>query len=165
MFWLNWSLKLHISLRTISFLISTHITHVYVQWMPYLFVWLYLIKCVFTCSIFVNQTQKDLWIFSCFWKVFCFYKNYQIFKNSVALFWWLSCRLVQLYAPVASPHRDFLRLTGRSMSQSQKILRIFFKIWVFNVSQAQSGNLFASGGSSHEGTQRFSQLTSRLSCK
>ena len=131
MFWLNWSLKLHISLRTISFLISTHITHVYVQWMPYLFVWLYLIKCVFTCSIFVDQTQKDLWIFSCFWKVFCFYKNYQIFKNSVALFWWLSCRLVQLYAPVASPHRDFLRLTGRSMSQSQKILRIFFKIWVF----------------------------------
>ena len=56
--WLNWSLKLHIRLRTISLLISTHNTQVYVQWMPYSFVWLYLIKCVFTCSIFVDSNTK-----------------------------------------------------------------------------------------------------------
>ena len=56
--WLNWSLKLHISLRTISLLISTHNTQVYVQWMSYSFVWLYLIKCVFTCSIFIDSNTK-----------------------------------------------------------------------------------------------------------
>ena len=31
-------------------MIPTHITHVYVQWMPYSFVWLYLIKMWCTCS-------------------------------------------------------------------------------------------------------------------
>ena len=56
--WLNWLLKLHIRLRTISLLISTHNTQVYVQWMPYSFVWLCLIKCVFTCSIFVDSNTK-----------------------------------------------------------------------------------------------------------
>ena len=35
---------------------------------------------------------------------------------------------------VASPHKDFSRLTGGSMSQSRKILGIFFKIFFFNVS-------------------------------
>ena len=70
---------------------------------------------------------------SCFWKVFCFCKNVKNFKNSIALFWWLSCGLVQSYVPVASPHRDFSRLTGGSLPQSWKILRIFFKIWFFNV--------------------------------
>ena len=37
--------------------------------------------------------------------------------------------------PFASPHRDFSQLTSGSMPQSQKILRIFFKIWVFNISR------------------------------
>ena len=75
--------------------------------------------------------KKIFECFSCFCEVFCFYKN---FKNSVALFWRLSCRLVQSHVPVVSPYRDFSQLTGGSMSQSRKILRIFFKIWVFNVS-------------------------------
>ena len=44
-------------------LISTHFTQVYVQWMSYSFVWLYLIKYVFACSIFVNQAQKYFWVF------------------------------------------------------------------------------------------------------
>ena len=78
--------------------------------------------------------KKIFECFSCFWKVLCFYKNCQIFKNSVALFWRLSRGLVQSHAPVASPLRDFLRLTGGLMSRSRKILRIFFKIWDFNVS-------------------------------
>ena len=73
--------------------------------------------------------------FSCFWKIFCFCKNVKNFKNSVTLFWRLSCGLVQSYVPDASPHRDFSRLTIRSMPQLRKILRIFFKIWVFNVSR------------------------------
>ena len=134
---LNWSLKLHIRLRTISFLISTHFTQVYVQWMPYSFVWLYLIKCVFTCSIFVDQIQIFfLSVLVVFGKYFVFAKMSKISKTSVALFWRLSCGLIKSHAPVASPHKIFLRLTGESMSQSRKILRIFFKIWIFNVSRS-----------------------------
>ena len=74
--------------------------------------------------------------FSCFWKVFCFCEKCQNFKkkNSVALFWRLNRGLVQSNVLIASPHRDFSWLTGRSMPQLRKILRIFFKIWVFNVS-------------------------------
>ena len=73
--------------------------------------------------------------FSYFWKVFYFCKNVKNFKNSVALFWRLNRGLIQSHVPVASPHKDFSQLTGGSMPQSQKILRIFFKIWVFNVSR------------------------------
>ena len=132
MAWLNWSLKLHVRLRTISLLISTYNTHVYVQQMLYSFVWLYSIKCVFTGSIFVDQTQKDFWVFQLFLESILFLqKIVKIFKNSVALFWWLSRRLIQSHIPVVSPHRDFLRLIGKSMSQLRKILRIFFKIKFF----------------------------------
>ena len=77
--------------------------------------------------------KKIFECFNYFWKVFYFCKNVKNFKNSVALFWRLSRKLVQSHVPVVSPHRDFSRLTGRSMPQSRKILRIFFKIWVFNV--------------------------------
>ena len=79
--------------------------------------------------------KKIFECFSCFWKVSCFCKNVKIFKNSVALFWQLNCKLVQSYVPVASPHINFSWLTGESLPQSRKILRIFFKIWVFNVSR------------------------------
>ena len=73
--WLNWSLKLHIRLRTISLLISTHNTQVYVQWMSYSFIWLYLIKCVFTCSIFVDSnTKRFLSVLVVFGKYFVFTK-------------------------------------------------------------------------------------------
>ena len=48
--------------------------------MPYSFVWLYLIKCVFTCSIFVNSsTKRFLSVFRWFWKVFWF-KNLKVSK-------------------------------------------------------------------------------------
>ena len=80
------------------------------------------------------NSKRFLSVLVVFWKVFCFCKNVKNFKNSLAHFWRLSRELVQLHVPVASPHRDFQRLTGRSMPQSRKILRIFFKIWVFNVS-------------------------------
>ena len=85
--WLNWSLKLHIRLRIISLLISTHNTQVYVQWMPYSFVWLYLLKCVFTCSIFVDSNTKIfLSVLGVFWKVLCFYKNWKISKTVLPCF-------------------------------------------------------------------------------
>ena len=88
--WLNWSLKLHVRLRTISLLISTHNTQVYVQWMPYSFVWLYLIKCVFTCSIFVDSnTKRFLSVLGVFGKYFVFYKIWKISKTMLPYFGYL----------------------------------------------------------------------------
>ena len=82
MSWLNWSLKLHIRLRIISSLIPTHITYVYVQWMPYSFVWLYLFKCVAHTQLYVDQTQIFFFeCFNCFWKVFLFWKFSKISKT------------------------------------------------------------------------------------
>ena len=78
------------------------------------------------------KLKKIFKCFSCLWKVFCFCKNVKNFKKKL-------CCLVLVtqsqVGPFASPHRDFSQLTSGSMPQSQKILRIFFKIWVFNVSR------------------------------
>ena len=74
-----------------------------------------------------SNTKRFLSILFIFGKYFVFVNIVKIFKNSVALFWWLSYGLVQSHALVTSPLRDFSQLTGGSMSQSQKILRIFFK--------------------------------------
>ena len=106
---MNWSLKLHIRLRTISLLISTHNTQIYVQWMPYLFVWLYLIKCVFTCSIFVDSNTKIfLSVLGVFGKYFVFTKKkLKIFKNSVALFWRLSHGSSKSHASATSLRVNF----------------------------------------------------------
>ena len=84
--WLNWSLKFHIRLRTISLLISIHNTQVYVQWLSYSFVWLYLIKCVFTCSIFVDSnTKRFLSVLVVFVKYFVLTKT-ENFKNRLPCF-------------------------------------------------------------------------------
>ena len=80
-----------------------------------------------------SNSKRFLSVLVFFGKSFVSAKNVKIFKNCVTLFWRLSCGLVQSHVPVASPHKDFSRLTGKLMPQSQKILRIFFKIWVFNV--------------------------------
>ena len=69
-----------------------------------------------------SNTKRFLSVLVVFGKYFVFAKIVKFFKNNVALFWWLSCRLVQSHAPVASPHRDFSRLIGGSMS----ILCAFF---------------------------------------
>ena len=114
--WLNWSLKLHIRLRIISFFISIHNTQVYVQWMSYSFVWLYLIKCVFICLIFVDSNTKRFFsVLGVFGKYFVFTKT-KNFKNSVALFWRLSRGSSKSHAIVASLQVDFgdLFLSGRS---------------------------------------------------
>ena len=119
--WLNWLLKLHIRLRTISLLISTHNTQVYVQWMPYSFVWLYLIKlCFHMLNLCWFKHKKIFECFRCFWKVFWFYKKLKISKTVLPCFWGLSCGSSKSHAIVASSRVDF-------------------------------GDLFASGRSSHEG--------------
>ena len=116
MYALNWSLKLHIRLRTISLLISTHNTQVYVQWMPYSFVWLYLIKCAYTCSVFVDSNIKRfLSVLVVFGKYFVFTKT-ENFKNSVALFWRLSRGSNKSHATIANSRVSFgdLFASGRS---------------------------------------------------
>ena len=131
--WLNWSLKLHIRLRTISLLISTHNTQVYVQWMSYSFVWLYLIKCVFACSIFFISNKKwFLIVLDVFGKYFVFTKTKKFQKQCCSVlatqsrviqvacynrkfagwFWRLVCEWkVQL----RGVHRDFRGLARDSL--------------------------------------------------
>ena len=74
MTWLNWLLKLHSGLRTISHLILTNNTQVLVQLMLISFMWLYMIKCDVYAQLLVDQTQKDFLVFYMFLKVFlCFH--------------------------------------------------------------------------------------------
>ena len=68
---IDWSLKLHSSLRTIPHLILTHNTQVLVQLMFISFVWLFMLKCDVYAQLHVDQTQKYFWVFYIFLK--CFY--------------------------------------------------------------------------------------------
>ena len=160
MSWLNWSLNLHIRLRTISFLIPTHITHVYVQECH-----IHLCNCTWLNVFHIlnfcwSNTKIFLSILVIFGKSFVFAKITKNFKNNVALFWRLGRGSSQSHAWVASLHRRFSWLTGESMSQSQKRLKFFFlsKFWVFKSSRNLVWRLY------HEGKlQKFSWLTSRPS--
>ena len=95
--------------------------------------------------------EKIFECFSCFWKVFCFCKNCQKFQKQccLVLATWLRV------SPIACPQsrallREYSWLIGGSKSRSRKILRKFFKIWVFRFLTTQTGNLFADGTSSCE---------------
>ena len=122
--WLNWSLKLHIRLRTISLLIPTHNTQVYVQWI-YSLVWLYSIKCVFTWSIFVDSnTKRFLSVLVVFGKYFVLQKL-KISKTSVALFWRLSCGSVKSHATVAISRVSFGDLFASGRSSHEGYIEIF----------------------------------------
>ena len=84
-------------------------------------------------SLLINHKN----IFKClvvFGKYFVFTKIVKISKTMLpcsgdSITGWSSCMLQS-----RAHTKIFSRLTGKSMSQSRKILRIFFKIWVFNVS-------------------------------
>ena len=125
MHWLNWSLKLHIRLRIISLLISTHNTQVYVQSMSYSFVWLYLLKYVFTCLIFVDSnTKRFLSVLGVFGKYFVFTKL-KNFKNSVALFWRLSRWSSKSNATAVSLRVNFGDLFASERSSHEGYTEIF----------------------------------------
>ena len=81
-----------------------------------------------------SNTKRFFSVLAIFGMSFVFAKMSKFQKSVLPCFWRLSRGLVQSHVPFASPHRDFSRLTSRSMPQSRKILRIFFKIWVFNIS-------------------------------
>ena len=153
--WLNWSLKLHIRLRTISLLISTHNTQVYVQWMPHSFVWLYLLKYVFTCLIFVDSnTKRFLSVLGVFGKYFVFTKTEKFQKQCCPVlvtqlqviqvacysrelecwFWRLVC---EWKVQSRGAHRDFRSsardsLAGRPSSREKHSENFSqFCLWVF----------------------------------
>ena len=153
--WLNWSLKLHIRLRTLSLLISTHNTQVYVQWMPYSFVWLYLLKYVFTCSIFVDSNTKGfLSVLGVFGKYFFFTKTEKFKKQCCPIlatqsrviqvachshelagwFWWLVRKWKVQSRGVRRDFRGSARdsLAGRPSSR-EKHLENFFTIFPLSV--------------------------------
>ena len=93
--------------------------------MPYSFVWLYLMKCVFTCSIFVNSnTKRFLSVFRCFWKVFCL-KNLKISKTLFCPVLATKSRVSQVadLSRVFAGH--FWRLVREWKVQSQDLLRDF----------------------------------------
>ena len=129
MSWLNWSLKLHIRLRTISFLVLSHITLVYVPWMLYSFVWSYLIKNVAHAQLYVDQTQKYFWVFYMFLESIFVLKNLKIFKICATLFW----RLDSWVKPVTRPQsRAYSEALGDSLASHstsrEKDLEKFSKI-------------------------------------
>ena len=164
--WLNWLLKLHIRLRTISLLISTHNTQVYVQWMSYSFVWMYLLKCVFTCSIFVDSNTKIfLSVLGIFGKYFVFRKTKKFqkqycpvlvtqsrviqvtcYSRKLACWFWRHIREWKVQS--WGVHRNFRSsarnsLEGRPFCR-EKHLEIFFTILSLSVLAACPWDLFQS---------------------
>ena len=92
--------------------------------MPYSFVWLYLMKCVFTCSIFVNSnTKRFLNVLGVFGKYFVL-KIWKFQKFSFALLVTQS-----QVSQVASLNRVFVghfwRLVSEWKVQSRGLLRDF----------------------------------------
>ena len=79
MTWLNWSLKLHSSLRTILHLILTHNTQDLVQIILISFVWLCMFKCDVYAQILVDQTQNFFWVFYMFLKVILYFRAFSFF--------------------------------------------------------------------------------------
>ena len=93
--------------------------------MPYSFVWLYLIKCVFTCSIFVDSnTKRFLSVLGVFGKYFVFTKNGN-FKNSVALFWRLNCGSSKSHTTVTSSRVGFGDLFASERSSREGYTEIY----------------------------------------
>ena len=86
MTWLNWSLKLHSSLWTISHLILTHNTQDFVQIMLISFVWLYMFKCDMYAQILVDQTRKDFWVFYMFLKVTLYFRAFSFCPKCIFVF-------------------------------------------------------------------------------
>ena len=118
--------------------------------MPYSFVWLYLIKCVFTCSIFVNSNTKRFFsVLGVFGKYFVFTKTEKFEKQccpilatqsqviQVAYYsrelagwvWWL----VRKWKVSRGVHRDFRGSARDSLvsetSSCEKHLANFFKFF------------------------------------
>ena len=150
-------MNLHIRLRNISHLVPTHITHIYVQWMPYSIVWLYLIKCVVHTQSYVIKHKKIFEYFSFFGKCFCFEKFQKIQKFYNFVFGDSLAGHSSRKALVASLLRRFHDSLASENSSHEKHLENFSKFLGFCL----FGDLVTSGSSSRELTQKVLRLTRR----
>ena len=79
----------------------------------------------FTCSIFVDSnTKRFLSVLVVFGKYFVLTKT-ENFKNSVALFWQLSCGSVKSHATIASSRVSFGDLFASGRSSREGYTEIF----------------------------------------
>ena len=133
--------------------------------MPYSFVWLYLLKCVFTCSIFVDSnTKRFLSVLGVFGKYFFFTKTEKFqkqccpvlatqsqviqvacYSHELACWFWQLVRKWKVQS--RGVHRDFRdsvsdSLAGRPSSR-EKHLENFFTILSLSVLTACPGDFLA----------------------
>ena len=81
-------------------------------------------KCVFTCSIFVNSNTKIFECFRCFWKVFCS-KNLKISKILFCLVLATQLQVSQIVGLSREFAGQFWRLVRKWKVQSRGLLRDF----------------------------------------
>ena len=48
--------------------------------------WLYMFKCDVNTQLFVDQTQKDFWVFYMFWKVILYFQAFSFIQNAFLCF-------------------------------------------------------------------------------
>ena len=86
---------------------------------------MYLIKCVFKCSIFVDSnTKRFLSVLVVFVKYFVLTKT-ENFKNSVALFWQLNRKSYKSHGIVTSSQVGFGDLFASGRSSREGYTEIF----------------------------------------
>ena len=156
---MNWSLKHHIRLRTISSLVPIHITHVYVQWIPYSFMWLYLFKVLHLLNHMLIKHKKIFEYFNCFWKVFLFWKISKISKTIQLCFRLTFTGQFSRETLVASLLRSSRHSLPSQAPSRKKDLQKFQIFWGFSIFATHFGDWFASGSFNHEFTQNASRLT------
>ena len=159
---MNWSLKFHIRLRTISLLISTQHTSLCSMNAIFICVIVLVKMCFHMLNLCWFKHKKIFECFRCFWKVLCFCKNKKISKivfpvlatqsrvtqvacysrELVCWFWLLVC---EWKVQSRGVHRDFCgsacdSFAGRPSSR-EKHLEIFFTILTLSVLAACPGDL------------------------
>ena len=93
--------------------------------MPYSFVWLYLIKCVFTCSIFVDSsTKRFLSVLGVLGKYFVFTKT-EKFQKQCCLVLATKSRAIQVACDSHELAGWFWRLVREWKVQLQRVHRDF----------------------------------------
>ena len=129
--------------------------------MPYLFVWLYLIKCVVHTQSYVDQTQKDFLVFLVVFGKCFILKN---FKKSKKFYNSIFGNSLGSHASRKALNASLLRSSRNSLASEspshENNLENFSKFLGF----CHFRDLVASGSSNHELTQKVSQLSRESIC-
>ena len=123
--WLNWSLKLHIRLRTISLLISTHNTSLCSMNVIFIYVIVLVKMCFHMLNLCWFKHKKIFECFRCVLESILFLRKLKNFKNSVALLWWLSRGSFKSHASAMSLHIRFGNLFVSEWSSHEGYTEIF----------------------------------------